>query len=136
MLANFILFNHSSNKSNLVKPRGHIGSLTEIRENYQNPNPYPPSRPFIYKLADTLEKVHILKIFSSVKTGRPKKCECCIQLVKSYSFALQLLFVIARNRTREKLLGHYMSDFSSRIYHILFGFFLFSVLHANRTQDH
>lgn len=85
MLANFILFNHSSNKSNLVKPRGHIGSLTEIRENYQNPNPYPPSRPFIYKLADTLEKVHDLKILTSVMSGCPQKCECCIQLVKTYS---------------------------------------------------
>ena len=70
MLANFILFNYSSNKSNLVKPRGYIGSLTEIRENYQNPNPYPPSRPFIYRLADTLEKVQNLKILTSVKSFR------------------------------------------------------------------
>ena len=97
MLANFILFNHSSNKSNLVKPRGHIGSLTEIRENYQNPNPYPPSRPFIYRLADTLEKVHDLKILTSVKSGCPKKCECCIQLVEAYPFSLTIILIVAIN---------------------------------------
>ena len=85
ILVNFISFNHFSNESNPVKPRGHIGSLTEIRENYQNPNPYPPSRPFIYRLADTLEKVHNLKILTSVKSWCPKKCECCIQLVRTYS---------------------------------------------------
>ena len=65
----------------MVKPRGYINSLTEIRENYQDPNPYPPRRPFIYKLADTLEKVQ----HTAAQPGylHPNKFECCIQLVEN-----------------------------------------------------
>ena len=46
-----------------VKPQGMIPQVTEIRENFQNPNPYPPRRPTIYKLSDTLEKVHKYNTF-------------------------------------------------------------------------
>ena len=45
----------------ILKPEGYIPSITEIREKYQNPNdklPYPPRRPTIHRLYDTLEKVH------------------------------------------------------------------------------
>ena len=66
MVVLFSFINFSWHQFYHLKPRGHIGSLTEIRENYQNPNPYPPSRPPIYKLADTLEKVHSRKLHGSV----------------------------------------------------------------------
>ena len=45
------------------KPGGTIPNVTEIRENYQNPNPMFPQRPMIHRLADTLEKVHQYIIF-------------------------------------------------------------------------
>ena len=41
----------------ISKPQGRINTVTEIREHYQDPNPFPPRRPIIYRLADTLEKV-------------------------------------------------------------------------------
>ena len=44
---------HISQLHRKTKPRGIINSVTEIRDRYQNPNPYPPRRPVIHRLYDT-----------------------------------------------------------------------------------
>ena len=43
----------------IMKPEGNVRNVTEIRENYQDPNDFPPRRPIIHKLVDTLEKVYM-----------------------------------------------------------------------------
>ena len=42
----------------ITKPEGGLQTITEIREHFQDPNPFPPRRPIIFKLVDKLEKVH------------------------------------------------------------------------------
>ena len=44
---------HISQLYRKTKPRGIINSVTEIRDRYQNPNPFPPRRPVIHRLYDT-----------------------------------------------------------------------------------
>ena len=64
-----------------------INSVTEIRDRYQNPNPYPPRRPIIHRLYDTWggtregERTKV-KNKSSGKNSIVAKniIECCIQL--------------------------------------------------------
>ena len=55
-----------------------VPSVTEIRENFQNPNPFPPQRPVLYRIADTLEKVQLYFIYSiRNKTWINKNSETC-----------------------------------------------------------
>ena len=142
MLVLFSFINFSWHQLYHLKPRGHIGSLTEIRENYQNPNPYPPSRPPIYKLADTLEKVHSRKLHGSVLR---------VNVVFNWSkifVAFIIILIIAITSWKLRYVGNKIIESqpylqkNPRHCHILSWLshpivLLVSVfLHATRKQDH
>ena len=86
-----------------------INSVTEIRDRYQNPNPYPPRRPIIHRLYDTwggTREGERTKVKKCGKTSIVAKniFECCIQLFSELVAGYDLLIITICQPTQQSYL--------------------------------